>query len=88
MSAYGSAAEKQADYISTGSSTFRRMAWSERSWKQRITAPKTTELQTAHQNSYFLERYGRNDFQALGSPMEVQHSLGYLMKYIEKSANA
>ena len=33
----------------------------------------------------FLERYGRNDFQALGSPMEVQHSLGYLMKYIEKS---
>ena len=35
--------------------------------------------------TYFLERYGRNDFQALGSPMEVQHSLGYLMKYIEKS---
>lgn len=42
-------------------------------------------MQTAHQNSYFLERYGRNDFQALGSPMEIQHSLGYLMKYIEKS---
>ena len=42
-------------------------------------------MQTAHQNSYFLERYGRNDFQALGSPEEVQHSLGYLMKYIEKS---
>ena len=42
-------------------------------------------MQTAHQNSYFLERYGRNDFQALGSPMEIQHSLGYMMKYIEKS---
>ena len=42
-------------------------------------------MQTAHQNSYFLERYGRNDFQALGSPVEIQHSLGYLMKYIEKS---
>ena len=42
-------------------------------------------MQTAHQNTYFLERYGRNDFQPLGSPMEVQHSLGYLMKYIEKS---
>ena len=41
--------------------------------------------QTAHQNTYFLERYGRNDFQPLGSPEEVQHSLGYLMKYIEKS---
>lgn len=42
-------------------------------------------MQTAHQNTYFLERYGRNDFQPLGSPMEVQHSLGYLMKYIEKT---
>ena len=42
-------------------------------------------MQTAHQNTYFLERYGRNDFQALGSSMEIQHSLGYLMKYIEKS---
>ena len=46
---------------------------------------KDHRMQTAYQNTYFLERYGRNDFQALGSPMEVQHSLGYLMKYIEKS---
>ena len=46
---------------------------------------KDHRMQTAHQNTYFLERYGRNDFQSLGSPEEVQHSLGYLMKYIEKS---
>ena len=46
---------------------------------------KVRRMQTARQNTHFLERYGRNDFQALGSPMEVQHSLGYLMKYIEKS---
>ena len=46
---------------------------------------KDHRIQTAHQNTYFLERYGRNDFQPLGSPEEVQHSLGYLMKYIEKS---
>ena len=46
---------------------------------------KDRRMQTAHQNTYFLERYGRNDFQPLGSPEEVQHSLGYLMKYIEKS---
>ena len=46
---------------------------------------KDHRMQTAHQNTYFLERYGRNDFQALGSSEEVQHSLGYLMKYIEKS---
>ena len=42
-------------------------------------------MQTAHQNTYFLERYGRNDFKVLDSSQEVQHSLGYLMKYIEKS---
>ena len=46
---------------------------------------KDHRMQTAHQNTYFLEKYGRNDFQPLGSPEEVQHSLGYLMKYIEKS---
>ena len=46
---------------------------------------KEHRMQTAHQNTYFLERYGRNDFQSLGSPQEVQHSLGYLMKYMEKS---
>lgn len=46
---------------------------------------KDHRMQTAHQNTYFLELYGRNDFQPLGSPQEVQHSLGYLMKYIEKS---
>ena len=47
---------------------------------------KDHRMQTTHQNTYFLERYGRNDFQPLGSPEEVQHSLGYLMKYIEKSS--
>ena len=46
---------------------------------------KDHRTQKTHQNTYFLERYGRNDFQALGSTMEVQHSLGHLMKYIEKS---
>ena len=46
---------------------------------------KDHRMQMTHQNTYFLERYGRNDFQPLGSPEEVQHSLGYLMKYIEKS---
>ena len=46
---------------------------------------KDHRMQTANQNTYFLERYGRNDFQPLGSPQEIQHSLEYLMKYIEKS---
>lgn len=46
---------------------------------------KDRRMQTAMQNTYFLERYGRNDFQALGTPMEVRSSLRYLMKYIEQS---
>lgn len=46
---------------------------------------KDRRMQTTHQNTYFLERYGRNDFQPLGTPDEVRHSLGYLMKYIEKT---
>ena len=43
------------------------------------------KMQTAHQNTYFLERYGRNDFEPIGSSMEVRLSIAYLMKYIEKS---
>ena len=46
---------------------------------------KDNRMQTAHQNTYFLERYGRNDFQKLVLPHEVGDSLAYLMKYIEKS---
>ena len=46
---------------------------------------KDNRMQTASQNTYFLERYGRNDFQKLILPHEVGESLGYLMKYIEKS---
>ena len=46
---------------------------------------KDRRMQTAHQNTYLLERYGRNDFDAVCSPMELRQSLGYLMKYIEKS---
>lgn len=46
---------------------------------------KDNRMQTASQNTYFLERYGRNDFQKLVLPHEVGESLAYLMKYIEKS---
>ena len=46
---------------------------------------KDNRMQTASQNTYFLERYGRNDFQKLVFPHEVGDSLRYLMKYIEKS---
>lgn len=37
------------------------------------------KMKTAHQNTYFLERYGRNDFEPLGTADEVRRSLGYLI---------
>ena len=39
---------------------------------------KDNRMQTATQNTYFLERYGRNDFQKLILPHEIGDSLGYL----------
>ena len=46
---------------------------------------KDNRMQITHQNTYFLEKYGRNDFDEIVSPLEIKDSLAYLMKYIEKS---
>ena len=46
---------------------------------------KKHQMQVAHQNTYFLERFGRNDFKAIESKEHVNESKNYLMKYIEKS---
>ena len=52
--------------------------------KHRDYSTKSHEMQTTYQNSYFTERFGRNDFE----PLDM-HSLGdaiaYLIKYLEKS---
>ena len=52
--------------------------------EHRDYSTKSHEMQTTYQNSYFTERFGRNDFEPLDT-----HSLGdataYLIKYIEKS---
>ena len=45
---------------------------------------KTHSKQTILQNSYFEERFGRNDFKELNEH-KLGESLAYLMKYIEKS---
>ena len=37
------------------------------------------------QNTYFLERFGRNDFKPIESNVHINESKNYLMKYIEKS---
>jgi len=45
---------------------------------------KKHEMQTTHQNGYFLKRFGRNDFEAIDN-YELRYSIQYLLKYIEKS---
>lgn len=42
------------------------------------------KMQTTMQNTYFAERFGRNDFSEL-NPYELGNAKAYLMKYIEKS---
>lgn len=46
---------------------------------------KKHQMQVAHQNTYFLERFGRNDFKSIESKEHVNESKNYLMKYIEKT---
>jgi len=43
------------------------------------------QMQTAIQNSYFLERFGRNDFKPIQSKEDLYSCLAYLIKYMEKT---
>lgn len=44
----------------------------------------THQMQTTYQNTYFLERFGRNDFEEI-IPHNLSSSITYITKYIEKS---
>ena len=46
---------------------------------------KDNRMQTASQNAYFLERYGRNDFKEIRHDSEVSQAIKYLTKYLEKT---
>lgn len=46
---------------------------------------KSHNRQITMQNSYFLQNFGRNDFEAIEDKMLLSQSLIYIMKYIEKS---
>jgi hypothetical protein len=46
---------------------------------------KKPQMQVAHQNTYFLERFGRNDFDVIDDNTVKGFALSYIMKYIEKS---
>ena len=45
------------------------------------------KMRTTYQNSYFLNCFGRNDFELIGkdSPQEYAKAIAYILKYIEKT---
>ena len=45
---------------------------------------KNHKMQITYQNTYFLERFGRNDFEEI-NPYTLAQSITYITKYIEKS---
>lgn len=46
---------------------------------------KSKKLQITYQNSHFMKHFGRNDFKELGSQKDIVQSIGYILKYIEKT---
>ena len=49
--------------------------WDSRAHKRRTTM----------QNTYFTERFGRNDFSIIIDPLQTQNAVKYIVKYLEKS---
>ena len=52
--------------------------------EQQDYSTKKHRMQTTYQNTYFLERFGRNDFEEI-NPQNLSQSISYITKYIEKS---
>ena len=46
---------------------------------------KSHKRQITHQNTYFLKKFGRNDFDEIESKIMMGSALQYLMKYLEKT---
>ena len=45
----------------------------------------THKRQITKQNSYFLEKFGRNDFEPIKDNTKIGEAVAYILKYIEKS---
>lgn len=43
------------------------------------------KMQIANQNTYFLERFGRNDFKPIENNLGVSDAIKYMLKYIQKT---
>lgn len=46
---------------------------------------KTHQMQITHQNTFFLERFGSNDFKEIINNVGVNDAVNYIMKYIRKT---
>ena len=46
---------------------------------------KTHQMQIAHQNTFFLTRFGRNDFKPIEDNAMAQKAVRYILKYIRKT---
>ena len=46
---------------------------------------KTHKMQITHQNTFFLERFGRNDFREIENNTLVYQAVQYILKYIRKT---
>ncbi len=53
--------------------------------EKRDYSTKNHRMQTTMQNSYFTERFGRNDFSAICDDYFLNQSVKYIMKYIGKT---
>ena len=46
---------------------------------------KNHKMQITHQNTFFLERFGRNDFKEIEQSSLVYQAISYILKYIRKT---
>ena len=46
---------------------------------------KTHQMQITHQNTFFLERFGRNDFKPIENNIGINEAIIYMLKYIRKT---
>ncbi len=46
---------------------------------------KNHQMQVAYQNTFFLERFGRNDFKVIENNLHSQQTVRYMLKYIRKT---
>ena len=46
---------------------------------------KTHSRQITNQNTYFVEKFGRNDFEPIDDKTRMGEAIAYLMKYMEKT---